>query len=387
MTLAQFSDTGASVGIYFDVATDKAGFGSNSFTCSLLFTFSGDTSSCAWINASYVQVIFGTGGKLDLGSSVSLLPDKLRAQCIAGSACSKNIAASTLTIYVKAPNNPLVPTVIVNLPLQSGSCNNLSVDASSSSGNGGRSWYKILWTVTSSKVGSTSATTIQSFLRRKGSSSDTVNKIISIPSSYLASETYTMTLSLTNFLLATSSASATVTVVGNKNLPTLKITGGNTASFYAYQTASMSVVATVSFCATTTKINYTSAVFLNDVRLSGVKTSSIDPRTFKLAPYTLAAGYTYKVLFNATSAQTIDFPPATATAFGSLTITRGLVVAAIKGGSSRQVSLDKALLLDASGSSDQDVLVASLSYLWSCSIVSVNGFGADCSTVFGTGIV
>jgi hypothetical protein len=212
-----------------------------------------------------------------------------------------------------------------------------------------------------------------------------VNRLITVPSSLLGSETYTFTLTLQNFLGFSAPGSGVVSIVGNVNLPTLTITGGSTATFFAYQTLSMSCLATVSSCATTNQISFTTAIFLGAARLS-FRSTSVDPRTFRLAPYTLDAGYTYRVLFNATSAATFQYPAVTASTSGFITIARGVVIASIRGGSSRQSPIDKTLTLDATSSSDQDTISNSaLTYRWACVISSVRQFGGDCSYLFASG--
>lgn len=378
MTQAIFSDSGAFVFISFSVNTDNAGITNSSFACSQLF--SGISAICSFVNSSTVSVSFATGSTLlNVGNIITLLPSKLRAQCLFGTTCSKNIAADALSVSVKAPKTPLTPTVTLNVPSQSGSCNNLTIDATTSSGNAGRSWKTVTWTVTGSES-SVNAANIQSYLNRKGKN---VFNLVSVPSSLLGSETYVIRLTLTNFLGSSSSASASVSIVGNANLPTLTVVGGSVAKFYAYQTVSVSCVATVSSCATTKKIDYTSAIFLNGIQL-GSKSTASDSRIFKLDPYVLDAGYTYIVKFNATVAQTTQYSAITASTSLSVTILRGLVIAIIKGGSSRQIPQDNSLTLDASLSSDEDSSSAVLSYRWSCTITSILSFGTDCSSVFGT---
>lgn len=378
MTKAIFSDNGASISISFSVATDLSGISSSTFLCSKLFSGL-SSSTCSFVNATFVQVT-SVSTTVVPGGQLKLLSGLLKAQCIAGSDCSKNEAAGSLKVSILSPSTPLYPSVILNLPSQSGGCNNLSIDATSSTGNGGRAWKSVVWTVSSFSSSSTSVSSIQSYLSSNGLN---VNQLVIIPSTLLSSETYKLTLTLTNFLGFSSSASKSVTIVGNVNLPTLTIVGGSTASFYAYQTVFMSCQAIVSSCATTNQINYTSAVFLSG-KLQILKSSSSDPRTFKLAPYSLSSGYTYQIKFNATALATSKYPAVTATTSGYIEILRGSVISKIRGGSTRQFSLDKLLLLDASSSSDEDSLTAALTYRWSCTISSITSYGSDCSSVFGS---
>jgi len=380
MTLAIFSDSGAFVTILFSTATDQAGITTDTFLCSKLFSIGG---LCSFLNTSAVKVTFPTtSSQLSPGSVVTLLSGLLRSACNAGSDCSLNIAASSLSVSVRPPYTPLFPTVIVNVPTQSGSCNNLTIDATTSSGSGGRSWKSVSWTVTSSNPSSQTASAIARRLNLRGKN---VNQLVVVPSSLFGSESYTFRLSLTNFLGFTSSGSGTVSITGNPNLPTLTITGGSTSSFYSYQIPSMSALATVSSCALTNQIAYSTAIFLNGIRLN-FSSNAADPRVFRVAAYTLPPGYSYRVQFNATASATDGYPAVTATTFGSITITRGAVTALIKGGSSRQSPIDKALELDASGSLDDDSLTPSFSYRWSCAISSVKSYGEDCSSIFSTDI-
>lgn len=383
MTTAIFSDNGAQVIVLFDVPTDQAGISSASFRCSTLFTFTNATvSTCSFVNASAIFVTFGTISAQYLvpGSSVTLKANLIRASCKSGTVCSKNAYASATTVYVKQPLTPLIPTIILSIPRVLGSCNNLSVDATGSKGFGGRVWKRVYWEVKDSSNG-LPVPSIQSHLNISGSNA---MKLISVPSTLLGNATYLFSLTLTNFLGYSATGSSFVTVSGNANLPSLTINGGNSASFYPYQAVSMSCVAALSRCAQTSTITYTTRIFLNNAQVTSTS-SSIDPRTFSLAPYMLQAGKTYSVEFTAKTAATSKYSATSTTITGSLSILSGKIVAVISGGSTRLIPVDSSFVLDASSSYDENVVSPTLTYKWSCSVQSPTSlYGTDCSNILST---
>jgi hypothetical protein len=169
---SQFSDSGQAVVITFDSLTDQAGIITASWPCSLLFTFSSASmTTCSWVNTSAVSASFGVltsaASKivyLSIGDSVKLNGGLLKAFCLGTvDVCSSNPVASEMSVITLAPLHASTPTVIVNAPQFLGSCNNLSLDATGSYGNGGRPYTAVVWTVSATDK-TVDISAIQSYL-------------------------------------------------------------------------------------------------------------------------------------------------------------------------------------------------------------------------------
>ena len=127
---------------------------------------------------STLRVTFGSlGGQIiapQAGDSVGLIGGLIRAACRPNSICQNNFVLQSLfnrddsvvsdiynahilsgsSIIVEPPSEALIPILNLITPTHLGACNNLTVDLSTSSGNGGRSWSKIRWSVVAT-LGST----------------------------------------------------------------------------------------------------------------------------------------------------------------------------------------------------------------------------------------
>jgi len=378
MTAAIFSNDGSSVVVYFSSATDKAGITDEYFVCNRLFSISNaDLTTCTFLTSATVSMTFDTVSDDNLvpGSMLTLLPNILKSECLSGD-CKRNYNASTLSVSVKVPETPLYPTVVFRAPSEISYCNNLTVDISSSYGHGGRSWKSLTWSVQSSS--GSSVDDLLSYLDLYGTD---VYVPVEIPSSLFDSDTYTFTVGLTNFLGFESSLSSKVTISSKDNLPVLTVSGSKYLTMYSFDVLSVNVIASVSSCATSKSINYTTALYLNGIS-SDLKSTSSDPRYFILPAYSLSAGFTYSILFTATSMS------ASASESVSVIVERGLVHAIISGGSVRQSPVDKDLTIDASSSYDEDSSTSDLSYLWSCTISTSSSslYGSSCSSAISSSL-
>jgi hypothetical protein len=389
VTSVLFADNAVSVFVLFDVSTDQGGFNSTSFACSNILTFVNATISfCSWVNSSAIRISFGNSPvsvasyRLSVGDSVQFLSSiQIRAKCLLGTECSANAYLDTsLTYLVEKPRTDLIPTVILVAPSEVGACNSsVLIDASASTGSGGRPWSIVSWTVLNDNGVNIPA--MEGFLEESSA-----YQPITIPGFLFeaaASSQYVFALQLQNFLSFSSSAIAIVTLA-NPNIPQLKLNGGNSFTFLAADTVVITATASVSEClGTSSIISYTQEIREVTTGLLSISSVSADPRTFKLNPYTLSPG-TYSVSFFATSPAVGVYVSVTTTKSATFTISTGNVIALITGGSTRTVSLSRTLNLDASSSYDENFPPGSstvLSYAWSCVILSANNFGQDCVSV------
>ena len=133
----------------------------------------------------------------------------IRAKCLKGTVCSKNflMRSSGNSVIVLKPLIALVPSVMLIVPTQTGSCNNLTVDLSSSSGSGGRRWSAVHFTVKAADGDESLETYLNAHY-------NFLTNIIIVPRSKLSTTTYQITATLTNFLGSSGSQGAGLIVSG-----------------------------------------------------------------------------------------------------------------------------------------------------------------------------
>ena len=382
---AVFASSGGYVVISFDTATDQAGILDNSWSCDRLFTFvSASLASCTWADLSTVRAYPSPlstnpntpGRAMQPGDTITLAGGKIRVQCRVGTVCTDNFVAATVTTSIQQPLNPLIPTVSVGVPNTIGGCSDLLVDLSSSTGNGGRAWQSITWNVASQRG---DPSPVANYL---SSYYDINSNTALVPKLLLLNTKYSITATLFNFLNGSASGTSSVTVSGDINLPVASIQGPSLVNTKANTVLTLVGTAALTPCSQSNILKYTWTVQDPTDPTKTFASSSIDPTKFQINPYTLASGSTYDVTLRVdvmkdkvgsvvlSSATTV---PTSVFAFS------GNVIAAIRGGLSRQNPVDRSLLLDASSSYDENSLTTVLSYSWNCTIASTGlNFGQTC---------
>ena len=165
----------------------------------------------------------------------------------------------------------------------------------------------------------------------------------------LTKASYTIALSLTNFLGLTSFATVTITVNTDSNLPLLSVIGPSYRTIVASSPLTILSVATLTTCASGAIVTFAWTV-KNENRTAStyIKSSSLDPSIFAIPAYSLVVDNNYIVTVTAsTHASTVS----TSTI---VYVAHGVVTAVIVGGTYRSAPVDKVLLLDASSSYDSD---------------------------------
>jgi REJ domain len=365
MTSCQFSDNAEAAFVYFDSPTDKASIKNATWSCALLFDFTGSSSSaCTWLSASTVRISFptaaadasaGSGNYMVAKATVKLITNKLRAFCTltataAAAQCALNPTASGSVIAL-APRTPTAPVVIITAPSTLGACTNLSLDASESYGNGGRPYRSVLWTVTAVSYGipkvSYNTSTIASYLN-SFSSVNQVSRPIVIARDLLVTATYTFTLQLTNFLGLSWSTTVNVDVTESVAAPTVAIIGALYQTTLASSPFSVMSETSLSACASAAAVTYTWTVQRGGTD-TAITSISPDPSRFTLPSHYLAVDSTYNLTVTAkTSASS-------SSASVTVYVYHGNVTAKVLGGYERSVPYNEDLILDASSSIDDDV--------------------------------
>jgi hypothetical protein len=361
MESCQFSDSGDSISIQFDSSTDEAGINGARWACNKLFNFVGASlSTCVWIDSKRVTVEFpavttalSNANLVIPGGSVTLKGKLLRAFCTRSTdSCLSNPTAIESSISISAPTNPMSPIVVIAAPSILGPCLNLTLDGADSYGHGGRLYSSVVWSVTALGFGTSAAAVDVSSLERylnEFSALYQVQRPITILRSSLTSATYSITLTLGNYFGLSSSTTVNIDVLIDQTIPALNIIGAAYQTMLASSYLSIHSTASLSGCASATaSLKYSWAVQLNGLE-TDIRSTSPDPTTFSLAPYSLAADQTYTVTLTASAGAS------SSTASVKVYVPHGDMSAAIAGGYSRSVPVERDLVLDASNSSDADI--------------------------------
>jgi len=376
-----FSNDGATIGITFDVDTNRGGT-KTIFNCSLLFTFAcAATSTCIWIDDRHVTAnVFG--------SAQCVMPlDVLKLSSWSSITNAKNpssllIADTQKSVFVAFPIAAVQPQVTITMSNNVGICDDVVIDMSASVGSGGRVWASNTITVQGiNYAGYVDKIDLDAYLSSKRN-----ELVIKIPNKLLLIETvYSFTVIMCNFLGSCGSATATTYVVNNV-VPQVLINGATRRSHSRNQPVVLTsnVLLSLScgasnFAASSLMVvdtQYHWNVYFNNAPQIDILSTSIDPATFILPPYSLLSSTTYvielAVSITLTDKHSTSYSyTASGFADSTLYIPQGHVVAIITGGISRSVTAGNLAIIDASNSYDEDVSIgtgkdAGLLFSWSC---------------------
>ena len=390
---AAFSSDLLHIAISFDSPTNKASKSANStvirsFSCNQLFAFNGAASiSCSWSSSSTVIAFLGSSATVPSpGDAITLLSNKIQAQCIYGQKCTQYPYSISQFVQLAPPTTPLKPVVVLSSPTIMSSCDSLQLDPTSTYGSGGRNWNRIQWNVTATSLSSTitsqQLTGVASYLSVwLNKNAKSTNNYFSVPAIFFNdSISYSISLSVTNFIGQSSSATTTVKV-SSRPSPIVRILG-DTNSLYSWRSLSFLSLASMSKCATAMDWNSTMVYewsLFEGFSYVDVQSISLDPRYFTLAPYTLNALASYTLRSSVFQYSNDGTLIATAADSISFVIKSSGIQAVINGSSSQVVSAYQQLSLSAINSYDIDNPQGSskLSYQWSCVVYTPN-YGASC---------
>jgi hypothetical protein len=301
MEYAQFSDNGAFVMVSFDRKTDFAKLLSSEWSCDLLLLFTAANSSkCTWLNSTSIRISFTQTEYQRLvepGDSLSLLGGKLRAECsqLTGD-CSKNYVASLQKTAILSPRNPLRPVINLIAPPLISQCDDLVVDATTSTGRGNRPWKRITWSVKGSGTNATSyAMAMEKFLN---SLRDITIKNV-IPKKMLSPASYVIRLEVENFLRISSFREVLITVNDEATIPYTKILGSTFLQIKRGSTLTIDGFGELSKCADPAMtLSYEWEVSKNGEKVNNIRSVSVEPRRMRLTPFSLSveAVYTMKLI-------------------------------------------------------------------------------------------
>jgi uncharacterized membrane protein YgcG len=388
---AVFANTGALVTAFFSGATDMATMNTvYPFQCSRVLVFPRSSEyNCQWSSdATSIIVILGYGASLAVGDSIRLVANIVRAVCPSGATkefCSSFTYSTSNNVTLSAPATPVLPTVLISAPMTLGSCDDLILDVSSSSGSLGRSWQRMAFKVFSTDSNSTKTQVVQNFLNTKYN----IFPPTAVSSSLLStSNSYTVTLTLCNYLLACTSASHQFVVVPYA-VASVAFAGASAKTVYRMNATTLTALGNYSqACGTSSAsgnslypIGYSWQVTKTSSQaVISVSSGSKDPASFTFAAYSLESltMYTVCVVFYVyvSTVNTLSSSACT-----QVYVSQASLVAVIGGGIYQSVRLGEDAVLDYSGSYDEDQDESydslSLSAEWSCSNIAPV-YNSDC---------
>jgi hypothetical protein len=210
----RFSTTGDALEINFDSPTNAPLFDNSTvFACSNIVFFKGsEYCNCKWrddavLSASLTSNLLSNDDKPEIGNNVTLFGGLILPKCYESLDCSNYPNMSISTSDILGPLDPIVPSVVFVAPKAVGSCDDIILDPTQSSGHGGRDWFSVLWRVVDSTkrksdllpyTNLTQIALIQQFLQAEYASS---NSLIRVPNRLITpGYTYSISLTLMNFL-------------------------------------------------------------------------------------------------------------------------------------------------------------------------------------------
>lgn len=303
MQSAIFSADGTYVTISFDTPTNQGGY-KNTFPCSGLLYFDGmDGATCLWSDNRHILVYpsYSAGAAtLAPKSTIALYSDTVQALCTDSVTLCSNwiLYAASLTLRVQAPATPTAPTVVVSGPGSVGSCSPILLDFSNSIGSAGRPWASTQVTV-GDAVFNANISKVAAFLN---SSSYSISPPMPIPRKWLiAGHVYSFTAVFCNFLGACGTASKSVAVTSSATTPVVSIAGLSTRTISAWTPLLITANAYTQSCGvggaqSAANLKYTWSLYLSGAMDTLLPNASVsqNPAAFKLNPYTLSAGKTYR---------------------------------------------------------------------------------------------
>ena len=379
---AKFDNVLFTLTITFSAATNKAvsviSPVANDWRCDVLFSFPGnDQARCKWLDSDSVEVTLGRTAVLVPGDTVTLLADKITADCSPNTCTKQSLQSKASSVTLQPPGVSVFPVPMLNAPSVLSSCDNLTIDATTSTGFAGRPWTSVVYNVsTPGNLGITSE--LRDLLKSKTST----DSVLSIPSRALPLfQKYTVSLVLKNFLGQSASKSVVVTKSDDSNQPSALIYGPSFVSLNVSQSLSLEGVGKASSCASSTQLTYFWSISLTGTSSAQpvvFSSTDRDPRKLTLPPYTLQAMSQYKVLLTVASGSGSKSVASTIVYVNS-----DVVTAVIAGGSYRSIPTDGTFSLDASGSLDMNIdpkksSSASLDFMWTCTIASGSSYGSNC---------
>ena len=370
---SHFVRDGSAVRVEFNASTDMNGILSGNFDCSRLFNFTASVGTkCKWISSAEVLIFSKV---LNVAENITLFGSKLRARCVLDD-CSHWKTVNETVFAVTSPPSVKAPILSVVASAFLGKCDDLSIDISSTSGSLGRLWADLTLKIVTSNDLSSKVADIQSIL--DGVEMNDYKKPIIIARSYLtATKSYSIQISIRNFLGGTATKTFTTTVLAS-SAPTVSIRGPSRREIQRRSAVVLTADAYTILCSSDSNESSVSQVGLEynwkvygsaGNPISGINSDFSTTSKVIITPFELETNNLYSIevtvfdsILRISSSSSV-----------SVFVKASDVVAIISQGSQLALPVDKEVLIDGSRSYDADKSVtpySDFSYTWSCTKVS-----------------
>ena len=382
LLFVRLSDNGNALYMVFDSSTNSAGISSSRWPCSRLWQFtSAANSTCNWLNKTTIFAGLSSHSTIGIGDQIMLKAGLVAAECVStASACATYSTVPITSLSIDAPLNPISPAVVLSSSSLFTICSNVTMDATASSGSGGRAWAAVNWEVYSS-IGTVSLGVSDYLNLRYGDSAAIETRIVA-PLTLFIKDKYLVTLTLTNFLGKSSSQTVSFLFGADVNVPMVSIGGPATIATKAAAPITLWGYLELSACANISAIAFSWVVAdvtpgsISSV-ITSISSSSRNQRCFSVPGYQFVAGRQYSVSFVAKAKVVVaGMSNTNSSAAITVIVISGAVHAVVIGSTSRYIS--QSTVLDASASYDEDSPNAALFFSWVCTYGNGNRFGAPC---------
>jgi hypothetical protein len=383
---AVFSSSGSKLYLTMDSAATIVPTLASSFNCSLLFLFGGSSvSTCVQSGTAQFTALLSSAATVVPLELVRFIPgvhvtvtavcSSLVTSCKASGPNSKNAAA---------PANPSIPSVTALSPavVSIATCTQFFIDASTSTGSGGRAWSTPSVTASSANG---NATALNIALKSYALSTPTA-----LFSNQIPRGTYVFVVTLCNFLGACGVGSTTTAVIDSGVIPYTTVYGQSARTTSRPTPFRLTYDSYITNCdGSQSRSNLVPSLTITATDALGssstVSFSSMQkqPGAYSLPAFVLVPNYLYTFVLSITYSQS-SLPPQPVTTYVS--VVASSLVATISGGSTQGVRIGYVASVDGSRSYDPDQQnsrgsqVQGIIFAFSCFQVAPT-FSSDCSFV------
>ena len=367
----QFRDTGAHIELEFDRVTNKARQPQPASCLELIDATNvaafGTASSCRWLSASMILVTLGPGATVLVGDTIAVKPGVILAH-------DENSPASSSSAVLAIPANMPAPVVTLTAPTTLGQCDDLLLDASGSTGSGGRAMG---YTYTALAGVGANLAAVYGVLHLASCpplSEMPCNQAVVSADTLVAGKMYTFTVTVTNFWGATGSATVMI-YKSSQPTPKVLIAGPTTKNVRSSDTVLLSSDVEVSSCYNgDAQMNFAWSLLPGSPAVT-LPAQFVNSREIQIAKGQLAAGQTYRFGFRGIMAANVAYM---ADAEVSVVVSYSELDIEIVGGS-RDAPNSRSVPVRMFVTDPEDIALASpVSYVWVCEPVAAPG--TECAT-------
>ena len=372
---ATFGNDGMTINMDFNMDTDRAVSNvgdANPFNCSRVVSFPGAPNAvCNWPSAATLRAILATSGVLPVpGDIVVLLARTVKRICTLPS-CTNYPYASSTTKFLQAPSTPNQVMISLSSSQTVGPCDEILLDPTASTGQGGRQWADLKWTVS----GTAPINAIQNISAYLNKNYRDTYSVVRVPVSMLTYEaTYMVELKVMNFLMVTGAGrSPNILISSHRGTPSIRIGGPQQIFVKSSNLINLQVLTSLSSCSENfeSSTSYVWKVWNGLNYMKEIQSSSKDPTRFVLDSSALVVNIQFAVQVVAYFSKSLQSSAAVL-----VTVVSDSIVPLIAGGTSQTITANNPMSFDASQSYSSNKN-AVLTFYWTCFILSPN-YGGSC---------